>query len=132
MGRKIRIEVGYHPDRQGVEHHTTSEPFAMSPRNGLLVHRVRYRKTFKHPLCPPWHGSHDAVHYWCGNFCCDPLMFYEPPAGRMVCAKCEAEVARVAARRGKSHKRAADLAGRTVHLGSLVVVKVGTQRVTRS
>lgn len=137
MNRKIKLEVRDDRDDHPTikcEAWTKSEPFAMS-QVGLLVHRVRFGWSFRCAKYGPWgKEGHDAVTFWCGNQTCNPVMLYDIPGGRMVCARCEAAVAAKAARgpNGKPGKRAADLVGHSVPLGALVAVKVGTQRVKRS
>lgn len=133
MGRKVKIE----PDKRsswwrngdpGVTFHTTSEPFVMSLL-GQLVHRVKHRTTFTREWREP--HTHDAATFWCGNGTGNPEFFYDVPAGRMVCARCEAQMAIDAARRGAEHKRAADLVGHKLNLGAMVPIKVGEQLPTR-
>jgi len=140
--RKIKLEIDPRDAARrardpkwadGIELWDRSEPFAMSEA-GILVHRVRYGMTLRYPKYGPWgKDHHHAITYWCGNSTTKPVMLYDIPGGRMVCARCEAIAAAKADRgpNGKPQKRAADIVGHSVNLGALVPVKVGTQRVKR-
>lgn len=137
---KLELEPGYvrriaegASVAEGIELWDRSEPFAMS-EVGILVHRVRYGMTVRYTKYGPWgKDHHHAITFWCGNSTTNPVMLYDIPGGRMVCARCEAIAAAKAARgpNGKPQKRAADIVGHSVNLGALVPVKVGTQRVKR-
>ena len=134
MARKIKIEPNkrscwWRNNDPGVKFHTTSEPFVIS-QLGQLVHRVKHRTTITREWLAS-HHTHDTAHFWCGNATGNPEFFYDVPAGRMVCARCEAALALESARRGVDHKRAADLVGHKLNLGAMVPIKVGEQKPTR-
>lgn len=100
-------------DRSAViqqRHWRQSAPFVLNPR-GILIHRVRRAST----LLRQGMFSHHAATYWCGNGTTGKgLEFvHEPPADRLVCARCE-EVAIAAGKPSSS-----DLCGRHVCTGNL-------------
>lgn len=83
----------------------------------VLIHRPRYVTT--HKIGPKW-PAHLAVHAWCGNGATGTTKFTfldAPPDGRLVCARCEAKAL------SAGLPASADLAGRHVHLGSVVAVQ---------
>jgi hypothetical protein len=111
-GRKIDCKIRKR-DYDGVRksrvvHWKRCLPFISNPR-AILIHRTKSARTYF------WDGepSHNSFGYWCGNggHSSDPVAV--PPAGRLLCARCEAAALKA------GQPTADSLAGFHVHLGEL-------------
>lgn len=101
---------------RGISQRRYALPFFYNPR-GLLIHRVR---AVTDHLRDDGKIRHTSVHFQCNNFTFvrAGTEFQRVPAGRLVCAACEA----FAAHRGKP--TADKLAGKHVHVGKIRVEQV--------
>lgn len=94
---------------------TSSKPFVEN-KQGILIHRPRSVITYK----AHWGEVYPIVDYWCGAHAngTDKFTFLdEPPAGKLVCARCEAQAV-------KHNQISSDLiVGRHVHIGGIIGVR---------
>lgn len=118
--RRFRKGERYGRDGNGyTEEWTFSPPFVVNPR-GILTHRVRYVRSLF------WGDklSHHHADYLCGNGCnidvddIAEVLVSDPPADRLLCARCEAMAAREDLPSGDA------LARRHVHRGILVAQRI--------
>lgn len=108
---KIELRIDRHPCERNskVVYWKKCLPFAVNPR-GILTHRVRSVTTFFSRDGTFHHGTH----YWCNNQTCADVTFHaDPPADRLLCARCEAAAA------SAGQKSSDELAGHHVHIGEL-------------
>lgn len=87
-------------------------PFVFNPR-GVLLHRVKS----VHSRGVGFGAPHTSVIYWCGNLGHNPEVYIDPPADRLLCARCEAFAVNA------GEKSADELAGRHVHIGKAVPIR---------
>lgn len=96
-------------------HWTYSKPFVEN-RQGLLIHRPKHVK-----LRDPKHWrAFLVVKHWCGSQSCgtDKFTFLdEPPAGKLVCARCEDECIK------EGLPTSDELVGRHVHVGGIIGIQ---------
>lgn len=96
-------------------HWASSKPFVENKR-GVLIHRPKSVITFK----AHWGEVYPIVDYWCGASAsgADKFTFLdEPPAQRLVCARCESEAT-------KHDQPSSELiVGRHVHVGGVIGVR---------
>lgn len=90
-----------------------SLPFVFNPR-GVLLHRVKSAHT-----TGVFGGDspYTSVIYWCGNIGRDPEFYADPPADKLLCARCETFAVNA------GEPSADTLAGRHVHVGKAVPVR---------
>jgi len=89
-----------------------SLPFVFNPR-GVLIHRAKS----VHSNGVFADDTNTSVIYWCGNLGRDPEFYADPPADKLLCARCEL----LAVNAGEA--TADVLAGRHVHIGKAVPVR---------
>lgn len=100
-------------------------PFVENSR-GVLIHRPRTGATYNIHKS----GPHVGIGFWCGmSVSCDGknLTFHAtPPAGRIVCARCEAAAV------ASGMPSADELAGHHVHIGRTITAPTCCQDSERS